>query len=170
MNHDTQIIMPPQASTSESLVQETPGNAERVKVALDSCTPLQLRYLGYRHQGYNHQQASDLISSHTNVTFGWRDDSYFRCASGYVIDNQGRNALGRDLAKRIAIARAPHHVLNLDSLSINAHRDSDKIAASDKLLQVAEMYPRAQGTQVAVQINVIPGTVAPVTPDADSGY
>ena len=168
MNHDTQIIMPPQASNSVTQVQDTLPDLSKL--------PLwQQRYIAAIQGGLSTQEATRranvtaaTISDWTSPS-GRRYDPVFAHAEALVAS--GAAIAGNAVSRSLAAAVLPSLVEDAVAESRDpANRAGDRLGNRRWVSEVADALPRAQGTQVAVQINVIPGTVAPVTPDADSGY
>ena len=163
MNHDTQIIMPPQASTSLSPVPDS-------KPILASLPLWQRRYLVALQASGDPEKARMVanVSADTIARFATSSIAFAR-AHDLIIAGVALADVGD--AKALASVEAPSLVMDAIAESRDpANRAGDRLGNRRLVLEVADALPRAQGTQVAVQINVIPGTVAPVTPDADSGY
>ena len=158
------ISLPPQPSTSLSPVPDS-------KSILASLPLWQRRYLvALQATDCNSDKARKVANvSPQSIERYLAESPQFAHAHALVVAGVAVADVGD--AKALASVEAPSLVMDAIAESRDpANRAGDRLGNRRLVLEVADALPRAQGTQVAVQINVIPGTVAPVTPDADSGY
>ena len=157
MNHDTRIIMPPQAVTqvipaTKSLLAALPLWQRRYLVALQAtdCDSDKARKVAN--------------ASPQSIERYLADSPQFAHAHNLIV--AGVSLADVSDAKALASVESPSLIMDAIAESRDtAIKPSDRLGNRRLVLEVADALPRAQGTTLQVQVNITPGTISPVLPE-----